>query len=265
MVGSTVSRWGFLLGGALSGLALTAWSADNDATLTMGTGLDFSHGTYGSTSATETWFVPVTVKYERGPATYKMTIPYVRITAPTGGTLVGYDDKGRPIYSGGAQRTTNEGLGDVVLGYGYSVVEQADLLVEVGAKVKLPTADADKNLGSGKLDYSGFVDLYLPRAAWTPFTTVGYRVIGEPAGVVLNNVWFGTLGLAYKHSRQDNFGAMWDIRQASTAAGHGVNEATAYWVHKFAGGFKMQAYAVAGFSDASPDYGLGLMLSSSLD
>jgi hypothetical protein len=33
-----------------------------------------------------------------------------------------------------------------------------------------------------------------------------------------------------------------------------------YWSHKFTGGYKLQTYAVTGFSDDSPDYGLGVML-----
>jgi hypothetical protein len=257
-------RWAARIGGLALALAGAGAFAAEAPRYSLTTGLDFSSGSYGSSADTEMWYLPITLKYERGPATVKLTVPYLRITAPSsGGTFIGYDEEGRPIYSGGTGRTTQEGLGDVVLTYSHSLFDQPvnHFLLDLGAKVKLPTADQDKGLGSGKADYGVFADAYYLAGAATPFLTVGYRVLGDPAGVDLRNVWQGTLGLAYKLGERDSAGFMWDVRQASTAGGDGMNELTAYWAHKLGDGYKLQAYGVAGFSDASPDYGLGLMVS----
>lgn len=243
-------------------LALPA--AAEPARYSLGVGLDYSSGDYGTGSDTEIWYLPLRFKYERGPATLKLTVPYLRITAPSGGTLVGFDDDGRPIYSGGGARTTTEGLGDVVLTYTHSLFGQprGHFLLDLGAKVKFATADADKGLGSGENDYGVFADAYYVAGAATPFATLGYRVLGDPAGLELRNVWQTSLGLTYRLSKADSLGAMWDWRQAGTAGRDGISELTAYWVHKTAGGLKLQAYGVAGFSDTSPDYGLGLMVTA---
>lgn len=237
--------------------------AEDESHFSLTSGLDYSTGKYGTTSSTEVWFVPVTLKYETGPSTYKLTVPYLRVTGLSGGTIIGYDD-GRPIYaSGTGARTTEEGLGDVVLGYTRNVIAQprGGFLVDVGAKVKLPTADERKGLGTGKADYSLYTDVYYPMGAATPFATLGYRVQGDPVGEDLRNVWNATLGLAYKLSSQNSVGAMWDVRQASLAGSDGMNELTAYWVHRLGESLKLQTYGVVGFSDASPDYGLGVMVS----
>jgi hypothetical protein len=251
------------LGGVALALATAPAQAAETPRYSLTTGLDFSSGNYGSSADTEMWYLPVTLKYQRGPGTLKVTVPYLRITAPAGATVVGYDDDGRPIYaSGGSGRTTNEGLGDVVLTYSHGLYEQpgGGLLVDLGAKVKLPTAGAAKGLGSGKTDYAVYTDLYYQAGALSPFATLGYRVMGDPAGIDLRNVWYGTLGLAYRLSERDSVGAMWDLRQATLAGGDGINELTAYWAHRLGAGLKLQAYGVAGFSHVSPDYGLGLMV-----
>lgn len=235
--------------------------------LTLSSGLDFSSGKYGASQSTEIWYVPLTARYETGAATFKLSIPYVRIRAPAGGKLIGVDAQGRPIYDGTGTKSSEEGMGDVVASVSYSLFEQPvnGLLLDLTAKAKLGTADVAKGLGTGENDYTALVDLYYLAGAWTPFATVSYRLTGDPAGSDLKNVWGGTLGLGYKRSATDSLGLMWDSRQASTATGAASNEATAYWVHKFSGGMKLQTYAVKGFSNGSADWGLGAMLSKSID
>lgn len=237
-------------------------AAAQDSRYTVMAGADFSSGKYGSSDSTDIWFLPVVLKYEQGPSTFKMTVPYVRVSAPSGGTLVGYDDQGLPIYSGKGARTTEEGLGDVILSYSRSLIEphQGGFLVDLGGRVKLPTADKAKGLGSGKTDYGAFADLYYLGRATMPFATLEYRVLGEPAGVELRNVWKATLGLAYTLSPRNSVGAMWDLRQASRTGGSGMNELTAYWASKLGDGYKLQVYGVKGFSAGSPDYGVGVMV-----
>ncbi|MDO9227246.1 MAG: hypothetical protein Q8M09_13600 [Pseudomonadota bacterium] len=235
--------------------------------LTLSSGLDFSSGKYGASQSTEIWYVPLTARYETGAATFKLSVPYVRIRAPTGGKLIGVDAQGRPIYDGTGAKSSEEGMGDVVASVSYSLFEQPikGLLLDLTAKAKLGTADVAKGLGTGENDYTALADLYYLAGAWTPFATVSYRLTGDPAGSDLKNVWGGTLGLGYKRSATDSLGLMWDSRQASTTTGVASNEATAYWVHKFSGGMKLQTYAVKGFSDGSADWGLGAMLSKSID
>ena len=235
-----------------------------EATLTTTLGLDYSSGKYGSTARTDILYAPLVLKYSRGPALLKLTVPYLSITSPSGGTLIGVDENGLPIYSGAGARVTESGMGDVVFSYIHSVVEDSKggFLLDLGAKVKFATADENKGLGTGEQDYAVFVDFYYLAGAATPFATLGYKVLGDPAGLKLRDVWQSTLGLSYKLSGPDTVGAMWDFRQPTQSAGDPVNELTAYWVHKFGPDWKVQSYAVTGFSDASPDIGLGVMFSA---
>ena len=249
--------------GLVAMLAAPAGAGD----YTLGSGLDYSSGKYGASQATEIWYMPVTARYEVGPSTFKVTLPYVRITAPAGGTLIGVDAQGQPLYDGAGVRKTREGQGDAVVSYVYNVLEKPvhGFLLDATVKAKLATAAADQGLGTGRNDYTALFDSYYLAGAWTPFATVSYRVTGDPSGVSLKNVWGATLGLGYKQSPTNSLGWMWDVRQASTVQGVAGNDATAYWVHKFGGGVKVQTYAVKGFSSGSADWGLGAMFSRAFE
>jgi len=243
--------------------ALPATAGD----LTLGGGMDFSSGKYGTSQSTDIWYAPLTTKYETGAATFKLSIPYVRIRAAAGGKLIGVDAQGHPIYDGTGTKNSEEGIGDVVASFSYSLFEQPvnGLLLDLSAKAKLGTADVAKGLGTGENDYTALADLYYLAGAWTPFASVSYRLTGDPAGSDLKNVWGGSLGLGYKRSATDSLGLMWDSRQASTTTGVASNEVTAYWVHKFSSGMKLQTYMVKGFSDGSADWGIGAMLSKAFN
>ncbi len=232
--------------------------------LSLTAGLDTSIGKYGGTASTVVRYLPFIVKYERGRSTFKATLPYVSITSPAGGGTVTVDANGNVISSGGAgPRVTQAGLGDVAASYSYSVIEQPwhGVMLDATLKVKLPTGDENKGLSTGERDFTALADLYFPAGKWTPFLSLGYRMPGNPPGGSLQNAWLGSLGAGYKFSRSDSAGVMFDARQASSASSVGSRELTAYWVHKFTPETKCQLYAVKGFSDASADYGLGLMLS----
>ncbi len=233
--------------------------------LTLSAGLDYSTGKYGSASATDILYLPLILKYESGASTFKATLPYLRVTSPTGGSIVTVDGNGQVIYSGIGPRTTQEGLGDLMFTYGYSLYEQPrnGFLVDLLGKFKLATADDGKGLGSGKNDISAQVDIYYMAGAHSPFMTLGYRVPGDPPGIDLRAVWYGTLGVGYKLSDLTSAGIMWDLRQASRNGGKSSNEMTLYGVRKLRSDIKLQVYLVHGFSDASADHGLGVMISKS--
>lgn len=231
--------------------------------LTLSTGADYSTGKYGGAAATEIWYIPVAAKYETGPATFRLTIPYLRVTAPSGGNIIGVDDEGHVIYDGTGGRTTRDGLGDVVLSGTYSLWDTPrwGVLVDLGAKVKFGTADIAQGLGTGQDDYAVFADFYWPMGKLTPFATLGYRWMGDPAGMTLNDVPYTSLGLAYKLATGDSAGIMYDARQPTRDGYDGIQELSLYWTHKLAPDLKFQTYGSLGMSDASPAWGLGAVVS----
>jgi hypothetical protein len=243
---------------ALFALPLSVFAADG---LTLGTGADYSSGKFGSSEKTEILYIPFTGRYDSGPWTWRLTVPYVRITGPGNVIGAGADRVVLPGTTTTARRTES-GLGDIVASGFYSLLNEpsSSFGLDLGAKVKLGTADDQKGLGTGKNDYSVQADLYKAMGAMTWFGSLGYRWYGDPAGVDLRNVPYGSVGGAYKVSSATSVGLSYDYRPRIVTGGGEVSEATAFVSQRVSQNTKLQLYAVAGFGKASPDFGLGAVL-----
>jgi len=249
-----------------------AFGADGLTTLSVGA--DSSTGKYGQDQSTHIFFVPITGKYEAGPWTLKLLVPYIRITGP--GNVIGAGDSritlpgkvigGTTLPPGvGAARRTEVGLGDVVASGFYNVFDErsAPIGLDLGVKIKFATADDSKGLGTGKNDYAGQADFFKAIGAFTAFGTIGYRWYGDPAGIDLRNVPYAAVGASYRVSQPTSVGFVYDWRNRIVQGGARVSELTAYVSRKFSADWKLQVYAVKGFTDGSPDFGGGLTLAYS--
>lgn len=254
-----IQRLSLLTCAALSCLYVPAAGAAEAGSFSLTTGLDYSSGKYGSSESTDILYIPFTGKYETGPWSFKLTVPYIRITG-SGGVV---RDVGA-FRTAAASRTTESGLGDVVASASYNVYAGSGAtpwILDVTGKVKFGTADENKGLGTGKDDYSLQVDAYKTVAAkFTAFGTLGYKVLGDPAGIQLDNVFYGSLGGSYKFTPQTSGGLILDLRQKASATGAPQRELTAFVSHKIDRIWKAQAYLVHGFADGSPDWGAGAMI-----
>lgn len=227
-----------------------------DAKLSVSSGLDYSIGSYGETEDTTTWFLPLNLKYQRGPMTLKLGMAYVWMTGPQTVT-----PEGEPLPGGGVV-TTVEGFGDVTASLVTNVLDEdtAPLDLDLTGKIKFATADADKALGTGANDYSLQVSLYKTVGAWGPYLDLGYRWKGDPAGLDYHNVWYATVGASMRLSRLWSGGADYSWRDKLTPTSSPMSEATVYANYRLSDRNRLVVYGVAGFSDASPDWGLGFTL-----
>jgi hypothetical protein len=232
--------------------------------LTLGTGFDYTSGKYGTSEKTEILYVPLTGKYEMGPWTFRAVLPYIRVTGP--GNVVGVGDDRVTLPGGSTTRRTDSGLGDIVTSAFYNVMNEgrAPFGLDIGAKVKFGTADRDKGLGTGENDYSIQADAFKPFGATTAFASLGYRWYGDPPGVALRNVVYGSAGATHKLSDNTSFGAAYDWRPKVSDNGGQISEATAFVTQRLSRAWKLQLYGVKGFSTGSPDYGAGAFLSYAL-
>ena len=227
---------------------------------TLSTGADYSSGTYGLSDSTRVFYVPVTAKHETGRWALKLVVPYIRITGPS--NVVGAPENQVILPGGGFARRTESGLGDVVASAFYNVLS-APFGLDIGAKIKFGTADENRGLGTGENDFSLQADFFKAIGAFTPFGTLGYRRYGDPEGVDLRNVVYGTLGSSYRMSQPTTVGLVYDWRDRIVQGRDRVSELTAYVSRRFSGDWKLQLYAVRGFTDASPDFGAGTALAYS--
>lgn len=260
---------------ALPGLALLALAAPAmaDDQFSMTTGFDYTSGHYGNAQATEILYIPVTAKYQTGDWTAKLTVPYIEVTGP-GGVVQGF---GRMTTSSsttgpsfgrksGGGTSTNGGLGDIIASLGRTVYSSSDdsFSLDLVGKVKFGTADANKGLGTGKNDYSAQLDAtYMLSSQNSLLATAGYKFVGAPVGVTVNNVFFGSAGLDHASSDSANIGVMFDYVQKITAYSYAQEDAMAYVSEKLSSQTKVMGYVLKGFTSGSPDYGVGATLTGS--
>ncbi|MDH4305399.1 MAG: transporter [Nitrospira sp.] len=188
--------------------------------------VNYSSGSYGTDSKTNVVYAPMTIRRIFRDGDVSLTTPFISISGTGAVRLVG----GVPTRTGnvtrttaapagaGARRgkspgdssltsaTTDSGLGDLILGGRYYVVEENTILplVALTGKIKFPTADADRGLGTGEFDEGFGVELTKSLSdRWLAYLDGGYTLIGDAPGTDFRNQWWYDVGIGYDVT--DNF------------------------------------------------------------
>jgi hypothetical protein len=242
--------------------------------------VNYSSGSYGTDSRTNILYAPMTVRRIFRDGDISLTIPFVSIsgtgavrlvggvptrTGSSGGSVVGASGGGpgrgkNPGEIPLSATTTDSGLGDIILRGRYYLIEEGDMvpLVAITGRVKLPTADADRGLGTGEFDEGAGVELTKRLAdRWLAYLAGGYNIIGDAPGTNFNNQWWYDVGIG--HNVTDNlhvsvfyeeYRALVDTvnnaRDLLTLANYAVDDT----VH-------LTGSLLVGLSNGAPNYGLG--------
>jgi hypothetical protein len=235
-----------------------SYAINDKGTYILSTGTTFTSGDYGSPDTTEIFYAPVSLKYKREKWYLKLTVPYLRVNGPQ--NII--RDIGQVTQTVSTEEGTNEGLGDVVFSTGYRLfyLPKSKLLLNIDGKVKFGTADEDKNLGTGKNDYSLSLGLYKLMGNFTPYATFGRRNYGEPSTSTLDDVYFGSVGLGYKFSKQTSTGINLYLKEKTASTRPGTRQLSSYISYKFDQNWKIQGYIIQGLSDNTPDLGGGFSI-----
>lgn len=237
----------------------------DDFRYSVSIGADQSSGKFGGTQKTDITYVPLTLKMENADTVLKLTVPHITIDGPSniiGGT-------GTPIVTRGGQTNTRRsasGLGDVVASLGVNLGRNpAGYGVDLVGKIKFPTADEKKGLGTGETDYFVQLDGYAQSGKVTYFGTVGYKKMGDTPTIDFRDTTYGSVGLGVSLNKKAQVGLIYDQRQASVAGIQGQREVTLFISRQIDKDLRLQAYAVGGLTDSSIDQALGLQVSRALD
>jgi hypothetical protein len=259
--------------------ALPSFAESSPPTFALGIGLDISSGTFGTGSTSTYATVPVIVDWFPTPRIdVELTVPLLyQRTANTGHAALGTSLQS-PITTvaksvakngsggggggggGGSMMNGDYGLGDITLTSGYTLLMDSDSSPNVRPTlyVKFPTADENKNFGTGKFDFGAGVAVSKWLGNWQPFAEGRYIIQGashDETGA--NNFVTADAGIGYS----------WNERLLTSAYSHfGTSlfdgmaaplDARLKTVWRFGERTYMDMYVLKGFSDGSPDYGGG--------
>jgi hypothetical protein len=237
-------------------LAETPVVETKPAVVKLGTGFDYSEGDYGFSQSTKVFSIPLNLSVDKDRWSFKATIPRMTIKGPasvvtgTGGATSGAP--ARPTTS------TESGIGDATVSATYHARPvPGELNVDLTARVKFPTADESKGLGTGEMDYYAQVDLYQNFGVITPFATVGYRLLGTNATFPLKDGFYASAGAAFRTSPTTVIGAAYDWRSRIIDGAPNGTDALAFISNNPNDRWNLLGYVLTGFNDASPEYGIG--------
>jgi hypothetical protein len=236
----------------------------DDSYFSVTSGIEHASGSYYSDRNVEEIYIPVTINYGNGSLGYRLTMPYLSVRAPAGTIIT--NSQGQVVVGEGIL-TTESGLGDIVAGitlYDVYVSKSRDWVVDASAKIKFGTADADKGLGTEENDYALQANIYKFFDTYYFNASFGYKFRGDPPGLNLNNVWYGSLGANYRFNQATKAGIAFDMRESSFAEGDAIQEISAFFSYRLDTSWSLQVYTFRGLSDSSPDWGGGAMVKYNL-
>lgn len=182
------------------------------------------------------------------------------------GSSGGDDDSGSggiitPPVPGAPISNSRGGLGDVSVALGYSLELGRSTWLDLGTRVKLPTASRAKRLGTGKADVTISGDLVQDIGSFSLFAGARYRFLGKPAGSALQDTWGASGGVSYRLPGGTIVGADYDWQESATPGRIASSEATGWINFGLSRKLRLQVFASTGFNARSTDFAGGLSLS----
>ena len=177
--------------------------------------------------------------------TYKLSLSYNRVEFP----------------QSSAQKQ-REGTGDMLAAYKYRhFFSKARRIIDLETKVKIPTADEDKGLGTGELDFSLMGSLYQHIDNYWIYTKIGHKWRGDSDTKNMDDGYFSKIGLSHRFNQRYSLGGNLAYHQASSSRSEERKEALLHLSYKLTKQIKTTVYTVRGYTDASPKWSGGIQFS----
>jgi hypothetical protein len=218
---------------------------------------------YGTSKTADMLSTPTVGKYEDGPWAFKLTVPN---TGNSG--LVGIVPEFGLSPAGNAVNSLQSGLINSEAAATYNInpgnIKQGDVStfgVNLTGKVKLGIADRSFSLGSMLNDYTAQADAYQNFDKFRAQGSLGYKIHGDPAGISMNRVVYGSVGGAYQLNDQLSGGVDFRLSQNHSALEPGQRQLSAYVSHNINKSVKARGYLLEDFSNGNPDRSVGAAVS----
>jgi hypothetical protein len=264
----------------------------------VGTAPTFSSGKYGTDSRTEVLHTPITARRLFSNADLTLVFPMTCIwgsagvtvvngtpvrterieaaaTTPTATTGRGGETPTRTGDTASTTRTTTEatatttsapgtvsacGLGDIVVRGRYYVLDERGWMptVAIRAHLKMPTADAERGLGTSRPDEGVGVEISRTFGRGSmAMLDGGYTIIGRPAGVEYRDNWWYDVGFGQNlGSDAMNLSVFFSEHRAIVPGLTNARDILVALNVKGASGWRIQLSGEKGLSDGSPDHGV---------
>lgn len=230
-------------------------------TFTLGAGYD--QGDFGLQELSKASYIPFSLRYSASERfEIGVSSAVARIDSPGGVELIDgiptrTGTSGIPLRETGMTDTTVRTRFFLLLDEGPGA---STMTLTPFFKVKIPTADADVGLGTGKTDYGLGVEWDKTLASAFLFGDVGYTVVGKIRRLGLRNRPSASIGLGKQLAEAVTVSGILDWRRAIIEGNSDPAEFTGVISFRMAPGVTVSPNAFVGLTDGTSDYGVGLQL-----
>lgn len=227
-----------------------------ETALSFATGVEYSSGEYGGEETTEVVAVPFAVRLTVDEWTFRASSSYLSVTGPADISEDG-ESGGSAVVRNGSER----GFGDTTLSLerAFRQIGGSDAYAAITARVRLPSGDDDKGLGTGAIDYALLTEVGISNHLGGAYISAGYRFLGErDDGPERQDGMLAGVAAWLPVGNRMRVGAFGNWRQASVDGNDDPATAGAYVSYRVAERLRVTLTATGGLSNASPDYIAGV-------
>lgn len=230
----------------------------------FGIGAEYSSGDYGTGVDTATWYIPFSLSHSGENYSLGLTVPFIAVSGSSevsGVRGTGHGTKTTTTTTTTTTRT-DSGIGDVVAKASLQLLAEGTSTpwIAITGKVKFGTASASKNLGTGENDYA--VQLEMAKGSFDAM--LGYNVLGDTSTIDYDNIVYGAVAWTAELNKAWNLRSEYYTEQPALSGDDPVQELTFSFGKALDSKRDLSLYVIKGFTDASADWGVGVMFSRAM-
>jgi hypothetical protein len=243
-----------LLPGLFCAALFPAAAASSDFRWQAGVSLTYLNGDYGTDETTKMVYLPLTVRRYFERSDVSVTIPYLSVD--TTGAQVIIAGQVQTVGEGSDVPERESGLGDIVLKGNYYLTEQSGPwpYLDLTAKLKVPTADEEKGLGTGEFDFGVGLDAsYRLNVVHLLLADIAYAFVGEPEGVEYRNQLVFDVGYGHQVTEKLMLSAYYEYRNSLLESNPNPKSLMLYGSYRFRPDLRIDLTLDFGLSDGAAD------------
>jgi hypothetical protein len=245
-------------------IATVGWGqAAAPARFTFRTGVGYDEGDFGFADVSRAYYAPFSLRYTATRFEVGISSAFVRIDTAGGIRLI----DGVPTQTNSSSGPLLEsGLGDTTIrSRFFMVVDEGRGTTKPSitpfVKVKIPTAQEERGLGTGKTDYGFGVEVDKEVGPIYLFGDAGYTVVGKIRSLNFRNRPMASIGVGKQVSESVTLSSMLDWRRSIIVGNTNPAELVGVLSYRVNRRVTVSPNAFVGLTDGSSDFGVGMQMS----
>jgi hypothetical protein len=232
------------------------------ARFTFKTGMGYDQGTFGAADVSRAAYAPFSLRYTGNKFEVGVSSAFARIDTAGGVRLIDgvptqTDSSNGPLQESGIADTTVRSRFFLVVDEGRGSARPS---ITPFVKIKLPTADETRGLGTGKTDYGFGVELDKEIGRIFLFGDLGYTVVGKIPSLPFRDRPSASIGIGKQLGENVSVSSLIDWRRSIIAGNPNPTELVGSLAYRVNRRVTITPNAFVGLTDGSSDFGLGMQV-----